>query len=337
MEVDNGIVRVGVEIEVAAYKSGHNNRSIVQALLDAGYMHGTLDDWKEEHPYRCTCKNGCQAARSGDVYMPPVVSLSYDASLPASGGEWVTSAILLAQSGLQPIKEIWDIIAPKAKWTDQLKNRRGDGRASPSIHLHVSSTEPKEEAGFRWKLRDEPPAALIAAGDGGAMNLKSFDIMHALSLFSPELMALASVCGITRGLSFRQPVRLPSHRGHHGFIHVRDVKDSMVHIEWRMFEAAYDNWEYLESSAFLAAALTRAFQRRDDTLDRLMVGGYANKLNEHVLAEAVSANSTSAFLKLVDGNRFEALRTLCVEELWDEPRGLDLVNNMFNMAAERNL
>src|SRR5690606_25973736 len=150
MLVERGVVKVGIEIEIPTWKNGRNYAAVVKDLLNAGYMMGEERHWREIHTYRCRCEYGCALVRSGDVYVPPLVSATYDASLPREGGEFVVSPVVLLD-GLTPIREIWDIVTRDAVWTDQLPDRRGDNLCSPSIHLHCSVTLPNngEEPGRR--------------------------------------------------------------------------------------------------------------------------------------------------------------------------------------------
>lgn len=327
MLVDRGIVRVGVEIEVPVWDNGSSFATVARELIDAGYMleDPTGREWTSTHSYGCTCAALCGKVRSGDVFIPPLVSLTYDASLPESGGEFVTSPVLLLEDGLGSLREIWEIITRDAVWTDQLPNRRGNGNCSPSIHLHVSATDPepipkKKDGKLIWREMEMPTDPTVAD-----------DYTHALVLYGPEMLQLASTCGISRGLFFRKPVRKADQRGHHGIIHVRNVKPKMLHIEWRLFEAAYDNWPYVEASAYFAAGLTRAL-KRGEAFRELMGYGYMHAYDQGLLDEAVREDNVVKALELVDPNRLNALRDITVRELDDDARSVEMVRALFGEA-----
>src|SRR5690606_41061365 len=82
MLVERGVVKVGIEIEIPTWKNGRDYRAVVRDLLNAGYMMGGERNWQEIHTYGCQCEYGCGLVRSGDVYVPPLVSATYDSSLP---------------------------------------------------------------------------------------------------------------------------------------------------------------------------------------------------------------------------------------------------------------
>lgn len=317
MLIERGAVRVGMEIEIALFKEGSSYQKVAQRLIDAGFMEGKMDDWQEYHRYGCTCVLGCGTVRSGNVIDPPLVSLTYDASLPRSGAEFVTSPVVIGPYGLQPLRPIWDIVTEKAVWNNKLADRNG-GIASPSIHLHVSVDT---ASGKDYNEPARSPREAEATRD---------DCMHALSLFAPEFIALASAAGYKRGLAYRKPTRFPDgQRGHHGFIHIRNIiPKRKVYIEWRMFEAAYDNWDYVESAAFLAAALTRALLK-PDAISHLMAGGYNYPFDGGALNNAIRKDDTDALLKLVHLRRLNFLREFCLEQLDDDIEGARLVRVLF--------
>lgn len=313
---DNGIVRVGMEIEIVKWKDKRTYQKVAADLIKAGFMSGTADDWDTFHTYGCKCEKGCGIVRSGDTIYPPLVSLTYDASLPDTGAEFVTSTVLVEENGLEELRSVWDIIVKSAVWNDQLLNKHGT-RSSPSIHLHVSALTP----GFKPRLQDK--------------NLLHGDILHALSLYGPELIALASSTGIVRGLAYRKPIRNSDQNGHHGFIHLRQVQPGYVYIEWRMFEAAYDNWDYVESSAYLAASLTRQLLQPDNAIATLMRGGYAGPFDQERLNDAVRNDDTMMLLTLFNLDRLLVLREMCINGLQDDPRGQALLSQLFDKTESK--
>jgi hypothetical protein len=242
--------------------------------------------------------------------------MTYDGSLPKTGAEFITSPIIMGDQGLERLADIWNIITAGAIWTDKLDNYHGDGKSSPSVHLHVSATlDEKRAIRSREQVYGE-------------------DILHALELFAPELFVIADIPDKRRGLKYRLPLReamlLDPQKWHHGFIHVRTaVPEAMVYIEWRLFEANYQDFEYLESCAYLAASLTRGFLH-GEILSKLMATGYAHTYSRDAMANAVYENDTATVLRLVNEDRLWALRDMCVGNLDDDQRGTDFLMALFN-------
>jgi hypothetical protein len=320
MELGKGIVKLGMEIEVADWKEGESYQTTVAELLAADYMWDDGNQWREYHTYHCNCEHGgCRQVRSGNpIYPKPVVSATYDASLPETGAEFITSTIILTDDGLMALKPVWDIVASRAVWNNELRSRQG-GRSSPSIHIHVSATSPTYDRNEVGMLRD-----------------KSDDFMHMMSLFAPELLAVASSAGVKRGLTFRQPLRYMTDTAHHGFIQMRKaIPGQMVYIEWRMFEAVYGDWEYVEACSFLAAAMTRGLLS-DEIFTRLMSSGYSSPYDMKLAETATVMDDTEAILSLVSPERLNILRDVCVTELNDDTYGLTLLDNLF-AKTERSL
>lgn len=313
--IERAVVKVGMEIEVAAWKGRRDWRTVVGELLDAEYMVDDGRDWAEMHQYHCNCNAGCQPVRSGiPVYPKPLVSATYDASLPNDGAEFITSTIVIDDEGLADLKPIWDIVVKGADWRNDLPNRREDDLCSPSVHLHVSATTPEYLAGGS-------PINPDAAGQYMA------DVGHALSLYAPELFALAGTANVKRGVHFRMPAR---GRGHHDFIHVRSASpNESVYIEWRLFEADYESWEYIESCAFVAATLTRALLD-SHAFATLMSAGYESPPDRDALADAVDNDDVDMIIDLVDQNRFNVLQRLCLNSLDDDQYGFRLLESLFN-------
>jgi hypothetical protein len=323
MLVERGIVRVGCEIEVAAFKNGVVYADVAAELIDAGYMEGVAGNWQEWHQYNCACELGCGRVKRGDLLIPPIVSMQYDGSLPTAGAEFIVSPVLLI-NGMEEMRNIWEIVTKNAEWRNDLKAMRGTKKASPSIHLHVSATMP---------------------GEGGAMDPEAYqriaidpraDVLHALSLFGPELLLLSDIEEFRRGLAFRQPWRKADGKdNHHGFVHVKKIiPERLTYIEWRMFEAAYDNWEYLETAAYLSAGLTRALLR-PEAYEQLMAEGYRNKVSALAIETVITQNDTAAALRLVAPARLAALQTLIEEELDDDDYGRGLVHERFVEVFDR--
>ena len=324
MLIDNGVIKIGMEIEVAEFKPDRTYQKVAGQLIDANYMMGPESRWSEYHNYHCTCKGGgCYIVRKGDIVIPPLVSLTYDGSLPSIGAEFIISPILMADGsgGLAELKNIWDIIANNAVWSQTGKNIHG-GPVSPSVHLHVSVTAKKLKG------------PLV-----GIDNAYGQDIIHALELFSPELFVLAEA-GISnrRGLEFRWPDRTAmlndSEGQHHGFVQVRaSMPNEFIHIEWRLFEAAYTDWQYIESCIYLSSVLTRALLDRK-ALGTLLMRGYEHFYDEDQLREAVNSNDLNLLLNMVDGSRLNALKEICLEQIHDDNYGFHLLDNLFQRAEK---
>ena len=97
MHINKGVIKVGMEIEVAAWKGEYSYQKVARDLIKAEYMQGPASQWDNYHNYHCTCKTGgCIHVRRGHIMLPPLVSLTYDASLPTTGAEFIISPILMA-------------------------------------------------------------------------------------------------------------------------------------------------------------------------------------------------------------------------------------------------
>lgn len=321
MLLENGIIRVGAEIEVAAFRDGVRYQEVAGNLVDAGFMEEPAEQWNEWHTYNCKCRpGGCDRVSSGNVLVPPIVSMQYDASLPTTGAEFIVSPVLLID-GMDEMRAIWEIITRNAVWDNTQQRMRGAGEASPSIHLHVSATSTQTDN--LPPLRDRPDD-----------NVQ--DALHALSLFGPELLLLSDVEEFRRGLAFRQPWRHAEGRGnHHGFVHVRSISPGrMAYIEWRMWEAAYGNWDYFEAAAYLSAALTRALMR-EGAIDTLFAAGYRHPPDRKGIEEAIRNDDTMAALALASPQRLAALHDVIIEELADDERGERILAGLFAEVTAR--
>lgn len=318
MLVDQGVIKVGTEIEIVKWDNDRTYQKVCEDLIDAEYMVGPKAQWKKHHKYHCKCeKGGCGQVRSGKLIVPPLVSMTYDGSLPKTGAEFIISPILLAENTFRAqLEDIWSIICEDAVWSlDEADYYENDGSASPSIHLHVSVTS---------KTPSMVNQSLMAEND----------ILHALSLFTPELFLLADVTGKRRGLNFRLPSRYHIENDpHHGFIQVRLVSNNMVYIEWRLIEAAYEDWDYVEGFAYLAAALTRCF-KDPAGMSWFMSTGYEHPYLHDDMEVAVNTNDTEKLLRLVNVSRFNMLRDLCISSLDDDEYGANIVNGLFDRAIK---
>lgn len=330
MLIERGVIKLGLEAEIPTWKNGRTYYKVAKELVKAGYMQAPDAQWSQHHKYHCSCvEGGCKYVRQGDLMVPPLVSMTYDATLPKEGAEFIVSPILLAETRFRDqLEELWNIIVLDAEWTMDLGDYHGNigVKCSPSIHMHVSAN------------KDSVSDSKGLVGPTMKHNPHQEDIIHALALFSPELFALADTSSFRRGLKYRLPTReiIASDQGHHGFIDVRRViPEQIVYIEWRLFEAAYHDWDYLEGSAYLAASLTRAFLERE-TLSTLMSYGYRDPYDDRLTRKAVQNDDTAALLSLVNRNRLDVLHNICMEQLSDDEYGMRIVDQMF-IAAERKL
>ena len=311
MQIDKGVLRLGVEIEVPRWLGSRTFQTVARDLLEEGYMLGTTSTWASTHTYHCACDvGGCNLVRQGTLVDPPVVSMTYDATLPKTGAEFIMSPVLLASNGMPHFRRIWDIVTQGAEWTNKLKDIK-DRACSPSVHLHISATqrEPNQRANY------------------------TDDILHALSLFAPEFFVLADLAGVRRGLKYRLPERetiMNTPGGnHHGFVQVRNaVKSQQVYIEWRLFEAAYNDWPYVEAVTYMAAGLTRGLLD-EDLFAQIMEAGYQNRFNSAMLRTAVRNDDTAAVISCADETRLSRLRDICVSTLDDDVYGQNVVREMF--------
>jgi len=321
MLVEHGPVRVGLEIEVAAWKKQRRYQDVASELVKSGFMADV--GWKRYHDYNCSCAQACKQVRSGNVFSPPRVTMQYDASLPDGGAEFISSPVLLTQ-GLEPLRDLWDIIVQDADWRLDLMDMRGRRNASPSVHMHVSAVSVDANARtlkerMTARENDQIETALLA-----------------LSNVAPELMLLADTAQERRGIYFRQPWRWADGRNkHHGFIQVRRMAPNHIaYIEWRLFEAAYQNFEYIEAAAYVSAALTRAFLDPLFT-PKLLNVGTAIPLDEMKIEQAIAADDLDSVLALADANRLDGLKGLIAAELHDDPYGRDLIERIFKEAERR--
>jgi hypothetical protein len=249
--------------------------------------------------------------------------MTYDASLPTKGAEFIISPIVLADGsdGMKMLHEIWDIITEDAVWTTEGKGVNGAASVSPSIHVHVSANKDLGQSPSPWTHGTAYPN----------------DIIHALELFSPELFALASAGREhRRGLQFRLPNRLAvvhdETGGHHGFIHVRQaIPEMMTYIEWRLFEADYTDWTYVERVIYLASVLTRSLLEKQG-LGNLMAYGYRDMYDELALFEATKVDDLNQVLSLVSRGRLDSLREICLNQIDDDAYGFHLIDDMFALV-----
>lgn len=320
MFIPRGVVRLGAEIEVAKFRPPNSYISTAKQLMKKNYMIGDEKVWEKYHQYHCNCTpGGCSMVKQGMLFDRPIVSMTYDATLPKYGAEFIMSPVLVNES-LEHFENVWNIIADNAEWTRDLQDIKGRP-CSPSIHLHVS--------------------ALLGEEDGSAGHPKyqghADDVLHALSLFSPELFLLASTASVARGVAYRLPDRtsmaMQPGGHHHGFVQVRKtIPGKYVHIEWRLFEAAYKEWDYVEACAYLAAGLTRSLLS-EEVFSQLMAVGYQFPIKGNIFKEAVRADDPNIILDAVNYDRLDILRETIIPRLDDNDYARDRVAQLFERAS----
>lgn len=319
MQIDHGIVKLGFEIEVPAWNAG-SYTSVAERLVEQGNMMSPVDQWDSTHTYHCDClQGGCTYVRNGQVMYPPIVSMTYDGSLPEEGAEFVTTPIILGSTGLKHFKPIWETVCQDAVWTMELENIHG-GMCSPSIHVHASARAVDHDDHYgNHQYRDE--------------------LLQTLTLFAPEFYILADRPGQRRGTKYRLPTREAMYRDdqgtHHGFVQVRSWNPGdYCYIEWRLFEAAYDSWEYMAQAAYLSATLSRALIHKENERTLTAVGNMFPH-DDRALTEAGWDNRVHDVFGFANHERMDTLRQLCIQQISDDPEGEDLLRNMFAQAQER--
>ncbi len=313
MLIENGLIRVGLEIEVPYWRDRDLN-DVTDMLHEAGYIYGTHNAYEETHQYHCGCSAGCSKVRAGKVMVPPIVAVQYDASLPSSGGEFITSPIIMGQFGINEIRPIWEIITEGAVWDDAIEAINGD-YSSPSIHLHISAL-----AAGAANFDDEPIA--------------HSEVMTALEFFTPEIFTLSDLGDYKRGMTYRLPTRrqISHDNTHHGWIQPRAIKyDRNVYLEWRLWEAEYGHWEYVNRAAYLGAALGRVMMSRDRVIDLIAKGAALSP----DLSKLDYATQVDHITQLLDADRLETLERIIVENLEDDTMGVQTITNMFEDARMR--
>lgn len=246
----------GVEIEVVEWK-GITRSDVCKNLIGLGYMSATAGYQDAYHDYHCKCEI-CSMWTADPVGVkcaePIQVALTYDGSLPQEGGEFITSPFPVHGYFMSEMQQVLTAIGKDANWTLDRKAMRGDKRASPSIHIHTSVFNPYLEA-------------------------HEVDFTRLMYGYYPELFALACSAGIERGLHYRKAITSNMGMGmasdqirrvigedgnwqHHLFLSDRQsnrmrARSQYYYHEWRMFEAAYDDWPYVAGAIYFTSALSQ--------------------------------------------------------------------------------
>lgn len=316
MNHDNSLTKVGYEIEVVSWEN-NTYQDIADRLIEAEYLMDTPIGWETYHPYGCSCQEVCGKVRSGDIFYPPLVSITYDATLPTTGAEFVTSTVPVSELALRDIKRIWEIVGDTAIWSngDVLDREGRPSMAGFHIHCSASLAAQRFQAGRRG---------------GARMGSVADDINTLITLYSPELIALASVNNKTRGLRYRMPARYPEgeYMGHHGLAQLRVAAPQQVYVEWRLWEAEYDDWDYVLGATYISAAFTRAMLNRGN-LSQLMAAAWTNPVDEEMLIDLAADNAVEEVINLVHPERLAILREMLLRELSEDEFGQRAVENMF--------
>ena len=320
---DFGIVpKVGLEIEIVQWTE-RTRGQVCQDLINAELMSARGNFVREYHRYHCEC-SVCEAWADGKVPWPIQTVQQYDASLPDTGGEFITSPLLVTDLFLDGLEEVWNIVVRDAQWRADVPNRRG-GPSSPSIHVHVSVENPFKEV-FSSRLAHE-----------------------AIWDFLPELFTVASVCGLDRGIDYRKPDRAA---GHHSAVNIRQMGygvDSLeegasiprrggrdaaaIRLEWRMWEAAYTDWPYVKGAVVLSAAFTQLVANRDMAK---LFSASAALFNEDDGDRVDDCESTEAILDMFSDKRFSFLCEMLPQAplIQEDPVMYDALSHLLNRVKE---
>ncbi len=239
------VPRVGVEIEVVRWRGDNKTTKprgqVCRELVDAGLMDSSLEApfANNYHQYNCRC-GVCTRWEVQDCDPFPVqFTLEYDASLPDIGGEFITSPFAALEWNYHSFFEGWDIITANAERDMKMINRNG-GPASPSVHVHASCVNPAR-----------------------------YDHEVALSFyqsFAPEIFGFATCTGLDRGMTYRHMdfnPRADRNHMHHRFVNIKPMQDRMLgtvsgpHTELRVWEAEFNDPDYIRGALFISAGLTQ--------------------------------------------------------------------------------
>jgi hypothetical protein len=246
----------------------------------------------------------------GKTLLAPVQwKMEYDNSLPPNGAEYISSPFPLTEPFMYQVCDAFEIISDKAIWSyHKLPNRDNTKISSAGLHVHVR------------------PHGIVA-------KQTLLDVQATYAAYYPELLALASSSGKTRGTFYRHGI--PAHDDkHHFFLSLNSHHDAPLHLEWRLAEADYGNIDYFAGQIFLYAALTSA----------LAVPSIASALMGVAVAEPfhgglVMKNQETKVGVILDHfnyARFQALRKIALKcsHLSVMPWGKEVVEKMFDNTLE---
>lgn len=270
----------GVELEVAEWYGDKTMYDVAKRLSERGYMPpGTYDE--ERHDYNCRC-NTCQNIGVNVIY-PGQWKMQRDASLPhATGAEYISSPFMANGDWLVTMRESLEIISADAVGDSTRLNERG-GDTSVGMHVHVHTQGP-EMKGMIYDMTDL------------TMNGQSL-----LYKFVPELFALAGSAGTQRGLEYRIP---SLGEDHHSF--VAPAQRGTRRLEWRIWEAAYEDIDYMMGAIVMSCAATQLLHREDVTkklgaIADMLAWDDSNKQIDHILSEFSAERAELLATSLLEG------------------------------------
>ena len=290
----------GVEIEVVEWINVVTRADICNNLISQGYMDEKAGYQNAYHDYHCKCET-CTLWTSDPLGVkcpePIQVALTYDGSLPTEGGEFITSPFPVHGYFMNEMQQILTTVGKDANWTLARKAMRGNGLASPSIHIHTSVFNPYTDS-------------------------HETDFTQLMYGYFPELFMLACSAGVERGMFFRKAMTASmansmtnqtrivigddANWAHHLFLANRQNRNRHLsqyyYHEWRMFEAAYNDWPYVAGAIYLTSALSQlAFNY--DVVN--VLEGYA-KLNNW-FNPGLNLSDSATFKKAFDRQRLKLL------------------------------
>lgn len=258
----------GVELEVADYAEG-SIYTAAKKMEDHGYMPESTFS-RNRHDYHCRC-NVCEVIGSQVVY-PGQWKLQRDGSLPDDGGEFISSPFIATESFFDHMREGLTIISDGAIG----ENDYDEEEIVCGLHVHVHSQGP-------WLKGMYDDSVLY---DGAVKDLPVYG-QKLLYSFAPELFTLASSAGIERGLSYRTPSK--SGDSHHSFVSP-SATGNKRRLEWRLWEAAYHDVDYMMGAIVFSIAATQLLHRENvatkmGAIAALIPWNDQNKRMENILSE----------------------------------------------------
>lgn len=230
---------IGLEVEIAKWHPGYNMYGAAVSLEELGYMPAGIFN-ERRHDYHCRCTT-CQEIGT-HMYAPPQWKMQRDASLPVEGAEFISSPFPAAEFFIEEAVTAIRALSANAVYpTDRDVDERGR-QASVGIHVHC----------YVPLMTGVPVEELNNA-------------LRVFYGFLPEIFALSekNTALRDRSLEYRMPKVAAGQGGnddHHCWL--APVRDR-VHprLEWRLWEACYEDPEYLRGIIMFSAAATQLLRR----------------------------------------------------------------------------